>query len=476
MKRKILTLALSLALCLALSITASAVKSDTDVSYPVTGGNIYFDKITGTVTGCDDYVTAANIPASIQGVTVKGIGAHAFSMPYGDLTSVTLPDTVTWIGDSAFYSAKFTGISLPSGLTRIGESAFSECNNLKSIRIPAGVSTVSGWAFYGCNDLKDVTLVNGISSLGDYAFSECDSLAQITIPDSVTNLGIGVFQNCDSLVDVKLSSGLSAIPIACFQSSERLASITIPEGVSVIEESAFWGCDSLSSISVPASVTSIESSGIYHTNRLATIYYGGTAAQWGDMDISDRDYLEELCAVAFDSYAKGVDATSGSVRGFSDVHPGDYYGDAVAWAKGKGITTGMSDTLFGASSTVTRGQAVTFLWRSNGCPEPNTKNNPFADVKSSDYYYKAVLWAVENSITNGTDATHFSPSNTCKYQDMLTFLWRSLGAPGFTGTGTYWYSEPMNWAYKSKMILTEDVSYSECPRADVVYFLWVALN
>ena len=104
---------------------------------------------------------------------------------------------------------------------------------------------------------------------------------------------------------------------------------------------------------------------------------------------------------------------------------GAYYYNAVFWAVEEGITTGTSKTTFSPNDKVTRGQTVTFLWRMEGELKVNTRN-PFVDVDASKYYYDAVLWAVENDITTGMDATHFAPKNNCTRAQIVTFLWRDL--------------------------------------------------
>ena len=111
---------------------------------------------------------------------------------------------------------------------------------------------------------------------------------------------------------------------------------------------------------------------------------------------------------------------------FTDVKESDYFYQPVLWAVGEGITKGMSETSFGAASACTRGQVVTFLWRAEGEPAPASSNNPFKDVKATDYFYAPVLWAVEQGITNGTSPTKFSPNATCTRGQIATFLYRDL--------------------------------------------------
>ena len=92
---------------------------------------------------------------------------------------------------------------------------------------------------------------------------------------------------------------------------------------------------------------------------------------------------------------------------------------------GKEDHNGTSATTFGSFDTCNRAAVVTFLWRAQGSPEPTSTKNPFVDVKSTDFFYKAVLWAVENGITNGIDATHFGPTNGCNRAQVVTFLYRA---------------------------------------------------
>ena len=124
--------------------------------------------------------------------------------------------------------------------------------------------------------------------------------------------------------------------------------------------------------------------------------------------------------------AAGSPSPSSSTNPFTDVSPSDYYYNAVLWAVGKNITNGTSPTNFGPNDGCTRGQVVTFLHRFENTPAPGSSTNPFVDVSSSEYYYTPVLWAVGKGITNGTDATHFSPNDTCTRGQIVTFLYRDM--------------------------------------------------
>ena len=161
---------------------------------------------------------------------------------------------------------------------------------------------------------------------------------------------------------------------------------------------------------------------------------------------------------------------------FSDVFMGDYYYDAVLWAINHApqVTSGTTATTFSPYNTVTRGQAVTFLWRVMGEPTPRTSVCPFADVKENDYFCNAVLWASESGITSGTSSTSFSPDDTVTKGQMITFLYRAVGEPNKTGSGA-WYSDAESWAQKNGLLTGTVAAYStnaSCLRGDVIYYLW----
>ena len=168
---------------------------------------------------------------------------------------------------------------------------------------------------------------------------------------------------------------------------------------------------------------------------------------------------------------------------FVDVATGSYYEDAVDWAVENGITQGTDDTHFSPDGICTRAQAVTFLWRTAGSPEPETRTMPFTDVPVGSYYYDAVLWAVENGITNGTSDTTFSPNMTCSRAQIVAFLWRSEKSPA-AGTAnpfadvksTVYYADAVLWAVKEDITKgTTNITFSpdaDCTRAQIVTFLW----
>ena len=167
---------------------------------------------------------------------------------------------------------------------------------------------------------------------------------------------------------------------------------------------------------------------------------------------------------------------------FADVKNGDYFYNPVLWAAKENITSGTTDTTFSPNESCTRGQTVTFLWRAAGSPEPTTTVNPFTDVKESDYFYKAVLWAYENGITQGTSVAEFSPNATVSRGQTVTFLYRfagenTNGENPFTDVqaGDYYYDSVL-WAYGNDITSGTSVATfspnEDCLRGQIVTFLY----
>lgn len=168
---------------------------------------------------------------------------------------------------------------------------------------------------------------------------------------------------------------------------------------------------------------------------------------------------------------------------FSDLAPSDFCYDAVMWAVGRDITGGIGNYTFGPNLPCTRAQAVTFLWRAAGSPEPETRAMPLTDVPVGSYYYNAVLWAIENGITEGTSDTMFSPDATCSRAQIVTFLWRAGGSPAASGNSAFtdvasdaYYAAAVIWAEKNDV--TGGIggglfgSNNNCTRAQIVTFIY----
>ena len=185
------------------------------------------------------------------------------------------------------------------------------------------------------------------------------------------------------------------------------------------------------------------------------------------------------------NYEDGVCTNCGHVLvNFTDIEKGSFYYDAVIWAVGNGITTGVTDTTFVPGRDVTRAEVVTFLWRAAGSPIVEG-TNPFTDVAETDFYYNAVIWAVANGITTGKTETTFVPLATCTRAETVTFLWRAAGKPESTGTENFadvnegdFFAPAVIWAVEKGITNGIDAenfgSYVVCNRAHIVTFLYRA--
>lgn len=185
----------------------------------------------------------------------------------------------------------------------------------------------------------------------------------------------------------------------------------------------------------------------------------------------------EDAAVPLSALPVGVEQPAPGLP-FSDVPADAYYADALRWALQKGVTTGTTASTFSPGASCNRGQVVTFLWRAMGQPAPKSSRNPFTDVKTGDYYQNAILWAVEKGITTGTSAGTFSPKRTCTRAEVITFLWRAMGKPENKGSSV-WYADAVNWADRHGLLADASRAFTPeevCPRADIVTYLYRALN
>ena len=295
-------------LLLALGVNAASLD---DLAYTTTNGEV-------TITDC--YVSAFGelvIPATIDGKPVTSIGGDAFVD--SRLTSITVPNSVTSIGDFAFYDcASLTSITIPNSVTSIGVGALESCTSLTTIKVgaenvnytdvngvlfnkektdllnyPAGkggnyaipdsVTSIEEGAFGGCTSLTSITIPDGVTSIGGAAFYECTSLTSITIPDGVTSIGNDTFWSCTSLTSITIPDGVTSIGGNAFHGCTSLTNITIPESVTSIGERAFANCSSLTSITIPDNVTSIGESafGLCTSLTSITIPDGVTSIGYG---------------------------------------------------------------------------------------------------------------------------------------------------------------------------------------------------
>ena len=209
-------------------------------------------------------------------------------------------------------------------------------------------------------------------------------------------------------------------------------------------------------------------------------------------------YTEAACANAYNFstpvtaditlYAKWTADGSAPTNPFTDVSESDWFYDAVIWATTQTppITSGTTPTTFAPNKNCSRAEVVQFLWNAAGQPVETGVENPFTDVKDTDWFYNAVMWAVKNNITKGTTPTTFAPSKTCTRCEVVQFVWNTKGQPAGSGDiskftdvpADSWYAAALSWAIEkgvtSGTTPTTFAPDKKCSRAEIVVFLYNA--
>lgn len=267
-----------------------------------------FDPTTGTITKYNGTDTVVVIPAEINGITVETIGKDAFGGH--NITSVTIPASVTEIGSNAFagctnltsvnYAGDWSNLTIQSGNPAVQDAANEQLFDFKFILNNTAVIVIS---YKGT--AADVTIPSRykgkpVTMIDHAAFHDNSAVTSVTIPDSVTSISDDAFGFCSQLTNISIPNSVTFIGFSAFNSCTSLKSITLPSSLSTIQSYAFYNCGNLKTIRIPVSVTSIGNCAFDVCPSLMTVTYPGSKTQWDAITKgSNNDVLENhlICAM-----------------------------------------------------------------------------------------------------------------------------------------------------------------------------------
>ena len=421
---------------------------------------------------------------------VKSIGDSAFST-CEELTQARIPATVTEMGHGVFTSCSaLTDLELAEGLTSLGlYSICRGCSSLTTITIPQGITTIGSDSFLNCYGLKELHLPNSLTTIEDQAFMNCNAVTDVYFYGSESQWNAVQIGDHNEPFDSWKWPPLNMHfldPNTCRHSSTNPLPGYAPTCTEpgLTEGAVCADCGEIVKAQEPIPATGHSYDATVTAPTCTEQGYTTYLCHCGDSYVSD--YVDALGHDWEGTGCRRCDATR--MTPFDDVVPGQFYEEPVAWAVEHGITSGTSATTFNPSGECLRAQVVTFLHRAAENPEPASYVNPFTDVKKTDFFYNPVLWAVEQGITNGISATEFGSYATCNRAAVVTFLWRAAGSPEPNSTehpftdvpaGAF-YEKAVLWAIENG--ITNGISATEfgpgnpCNRAQVVTFLYRSYN
>ena len=218
-----------------------------------------------------------------------------------------------------------SSVTIPNKVTTIGDYAFYGCRGLKTISIPTSITTIAGYAFHGCTGLTSVTIPNSVSSIGEYAFQGCTGLTSVTIPNNVSSIGWSAFSGCTGLTSVTIPNSVTTISSSVFQGCTGLTSVSIPNSVTTIYDYAFQNCSGLTSLTIGEKVSYINSSSFANCPNLADVYCLAESVPNTNSDAFGGSYIE---------YAT-LHVPSASLSNYSNAVPWKNFGSKVAIGGGE---------------------------------------------------------------------------------------------------------------------------------------------
>ena len=402
-------------------------------------------------------------------LTISGSGTRMNDYAYpGSQTAGGAP----W----AEYASKIKTVKLPATLQYVGECAFADCTALKEIVLPDSVTRIGACAFEGCTALQKISFSKKLQNIQPGAFRYCSALKEVILPAATTHVGYGAFTGCSALrVLACLNADLDVGVAICSdnETEEDLQLVQLAQTRSTSGQIPFQADTKEDLVFVDNEAA--ETLGSAANTMLFGKPHSGKVFQLP----ADRGLIEKVAYL--ESYAASYKYKFYPVNKFVDVKDGDACQIPVAWAVGNKVTAGMDKTHFAPTQTVTRAQAMTFFWAAQNKPKFKRATTRFVDVKKTDWFYKSVMWAVEQGVTAGTDATHFSPNKTCNRGEILAFLYASLKKPKvsiknpYSDVGSQWYKKAALWAFSKGIEKGENGKFNAstpCTRASTVTYLY----
>ena len=325
------------------------------------------------------------------------------------------------------------------------------------------VTAIEANAFEGTG-IQTITIPETVTEIGQEAFMDCTDLAAVNFEGSDAYLGERAFKNCASLVDMYVpASGI--LYDGTFAGCTSLAEVTFEYGNMYIEEGAFSGCTNLEYIYLPASIEQIYTKDF---EGMKDVTVGGLEGSVAERFATKLGFEFEA-----EDYPDGL---------FTDVKAKPFYSVPVLWAASTGVTQGYEDGSFRPDAVCKRWQMVMFIWRFFGEPEATTTTD-FKDVPENAIYYKAVQWAAENGITNGTGDGNFSPDREVSRGMVVTMLNRLDGEPKASST-TKNFKDVTKNSYYDAILWAQEVGVTNgypdgtfkpnktCSRGEIVTFMY----
>ena len=347
----------------AAEVTKSPSKYSGSVTIPstISSGGVDYNVM---VIGDEAFAGCLNLTSITMPNSITSIGFEAFAS-CTSLTSITIPNSVTSISNDAFISCtsltsinipnsvtsipqrafaactSLSSITIPNSVTKIGEAAFSDCTSLTSITIPNSVTRIDKEAFQNCVSISSITIPNSVTSLGGYVFEDCSGLISVSIPNSVTSIGWYVFSGCTSLTSIIIPNSVTSLEQGAFQNCKSLSSITLSNSITSIGTNTFSGCTSLTSIIIPNSVTSIGNNALLNCTMLNSVTISNNITSIGEWAFAGCSQLTDVYCLAENVPYTYTNAFDNSYINFVTLHVPETsvaaYSNAEPWKNFKSI-------------------------------------------------------------------------------------------------------------------------------------------